>query len=193
MSSKFLETLWKNFHHCGILNHIPVLCGTVSWVNISWFASQPQKPQKFPPPPKKNPHYTVFTPPPPLSLSLSLSLSFPSLPPSPDQPGLRCPLQWHSAGQDSLRHSPALQEQCFSESEGDTPAFSPSLPHTLSPSLFLFLAPFLNFFLLPSLFLYPSLPISLPPSLSPPPFLPSSLPPSRSLPIDPLHDPTHRF
>ena len=38
---------WKYFHGCGILNHTLVLCGTVSWVKISWFASQPQKPQKF--------------------------------------------------------------------------------------------------------------------------------------------------
>ena len=31
---------------------------TVSWVNISWFASQPRKPRKFyPPPPEKYPLY----------------------------------------------------------------------------------------------------------------------------------------
>ena len=32
----------------------------VSWVNISWFASQPQKPRKFYPPPPKNILYTVY-------------------------------------------------------------------------------------------------------------------------------------
>ena len=29
----------------GILNHNPVLSSTVSWVKISWFSSQPQKPR----------------------------------------------------------------------------------------------------------------------------------------------------
>ena len=40
----------KVFHFCGILNHTLVLCSTVSWVKISWFASQPRKPRNFNPP-----------------------------------------------------------------------------------------------------------------------------------------------
>ena len=39
--SEFLASLWKMFRGCGILNHTPEHCGTVSWVKISWFASQP--------------------------------------------------------------------------------------------------------------------------------------------------------
>ena len=58
MSSKFWASLWKNLHGCGILNHTLVLCGTVSWVRILWFASQPQKPRKFYPP--KNTCYMVY-------------------------------------------------------------------------------------------------------------------------------------
>ena len=56
--SEFLASSWKNFHGHGILNHTSVHCGTVLWVKISWFASQPQKPRKFYPP--KNTHYTVY-------------------------------------------------------------------------------------------------------------------------------------
>ena len=59
MRSKFLASSWKNFHGRGILNHTPVHCGTVSWVKISWFASQPRKSQTFPPP--KNTRYMVHT------------------------------------------------------------------------------------------------------------------------------------
>ena len=59
VSSEFLGSSWKNVRGCGILNHTPVLCGTVSWVKISWFASQPRKPRKFYPP--KNTRYTVYT------------------------------------------------------------------------------------------------------------------------------------
>ena len=55
MSSEFLASSWKTFRGRDILNHTPVLCGTVSWVKILWFASQPRKPRKFYPP-----HYTVF-------------------------------------------------------------------------------------------------------------------------------------
>ena len=58
MSSEFLASSGKNFHGRSILNHTLVLCGTVSWVKISWFASQPRKPRKFYPP--KNTHYTVY-------------------------------------------------------------------------------------------------------------------------------------
>ena len=47
VSNEFLASLWKNFRGHGILNHTPVLCGTVSWVKISCFASQPRKPRKF--------------------------------------------------------------------------------------------------------------------------------------------------
>ena len=47
VSSEFLASSWKNVRGCGILNHTLVLCGTVSWVKFLWFASQPQKPQKF--------------------------------------------------------------------------------------------------------------------------------------------------
>ena len=43
VSSKVLASSWKNFHGRAILNHIPVLCGTISWVKILWFASQPRK------------------------------------------------------------------------------------------------------------------------------------------------------
>ena len=57
MSSKFLASLWKKFRGRGILDHTPVLCGTVSWVKISWYASEPRKPRKFYPP--KNTRYTV--------------------------------------------------------------------------------------------------------------------------------------
>ena len=32
MSSEFLASSWKKFRGRGILNHTPVLCGTVSWV-----------------------------------------------------------------------------------------------------------------------------------------------------------------
>ena len=39
--SEFLASSWKNFHGRGILNHTPVLCGTVLCVKISWFTSQP--------------------------------------------------------------------------------------------------------------------------------------------------------
>ena len=59
VSSEFLASLWKNFCGGGILNHTPALCSTVSWVKISWFASQPRKPRKFYPP--KNTCYTVCT------------------------------------------------------------------------------------------------------------------------------------
>ena len=51
VSSEFLASSWQNFRGRGILNHTPVLCGTVSWVKISWFASQPRKfypPEKYP-------------------------------------------------------------------------------------------------------------------------------------------------
>ena len=44
VSSEFLDSSWRNFRGRGILNHTPVLCGTVSWVKISWLASQPRKP-----------------------------------------------------------------------------------------------------------------------------------------------------
>ena len=33
--SEFLASSWKKFRGCGILNHTPVHCGTVSWVKIS--------------------------------------------------------------------------------------------------------------------------------------------------------------
>ena len=78
--------------------------------------------------------------------------------------------------------------QHFPESEEDASAFSLSLPHALS--LILYLAPFLNSFLLPSLFLYPSLPL-LPSSnckyypLSLPPFFPPFFPPSLSPSLPP--------
>ena len=58
MGSEFFASSWKNFRGFGILNHTLVLCGTLSWVKISWFASQPQKPQKILPPPK-NTRYAV--------------------------------------------------------------------------------------------------------------------------------------
>ena len=48
----------ENFRGRGILNHTPVHCGTVLWVKISWFASQPRKPQKFYPP-EKYPLYGI--------------------------------------------------------------------------------------------------------------------------------------
>ena len=57
MRSEFLASSWKNFRSHGILNHTSLHCGTVSWVKISWFASQPRKPRKFYPP--KNTCYTV--------------------------------------------------------------------------------------------------------------------------------------
>ena len=55
--SEFLPSSWKTFRGHSILNHTPVHCGTVSWVKISWFTSQPRKPRKFYPP--KNTHCTV--------------------------------------------------------------------------------------------------------------------------------------
>jgi len=58
VSSEFLASLRKNFRGRGILNHTPVLCDTVSWVQITWFTSQPRKPRKFYP--SKNTRYTVF-------------------------------------------------------------------------------------------------------------------------------------
>ena len=58
MRSEFLASLWKNFCGRGILNHTLVHCGTVLWVKISRFTSQPQKPQTFYHP--KNTHYTVY-------------------------------------------------------------------------------------------------------------------------------------
>ena len=91
--------------------------------------------------------------------------------------------------------------QHFPESEEDASAFSLSLPHALS--LILYLAPFLNPFLLPSLFLYPSLPLlpssnckcyplSLPPFFSPffPPSLSPSLPPPSLPPSSPSLPPS---
>ena len=59
VSSKFLASSWKTFRGHGILNHTPVLCGTVSWVKISWYASQPRKPRKVYP--LKNTRYTVLS------------------------------------------------------------------------------------------------------------------------------------
>ena len=56
-----LASSWKN-----LLNLTLVLCGTVLWVQISCFASQPQKPQKFypsPPPPPPRTHYMVVSAP----------------------------------------------------------------------------------------------------------------------------------
>ena len=47
VSSEFLASSWKNICGHGILNHTWVLCGSVLWIKISWFASQPQKPRKF--------------------------------------------------------------------------------------------------------------------------------------------------
>ena len=41
VNSEFLASLWKNFRGYSLLNHTPVLCGTVLWVKISWFTSQP--------------------------------------------------------------------------------------------------------------------------------------------------------
>ena len=63
VSSELLASSWKNFRGRGILNHTPVLCGTVSWVKISWFASQPRKPRIFNPPekyPLYGSHLTLF-------------------------------------------------------------------------------------------------------------------------------------
>ena len=39
-SSEFWASSWKDFRGRCILNHTPVLCGIVSWVKISWFASE---------------------------------------------------------------------------------------------------------------------------------------------------------
>ena len=47
VSSAFLASSWNNVHGCGILHHTPVLCGTVSGVKHSWFASPPRKQRKF--------------------------------------------------------------------------------------------------------------------------------------------------
>ena len=58
MSGEVLASSWKKFRGRGILNHTPVLCGTISWVNISWFASQARKPRNFYPP--KTTPYTVY-------------------------------------------------------------------------------------------------------------------------------------
>ena len=49
MSSEVLASSWKNFRGHSILNHTRVLCGTVSWVKILWFTSQPRKPRNFTP------------------------------------------------------------------------------------------------------------------------------------------------
>ena len=57
VSSELLACLWENFRGHGILNHTLVPYGTVSWVKISWLASQPRKPRKFYPP--KDTRYTV--------------------------------------------------------------------------------------------------------------------------------------
>ena len=57
VSSELLASSWKNFRGHGILKDTPVPCGTVSWVKLLWFASQPREPRKFYPP--KNTHYTV--------------------------------------------------------------------------------------------------------------------------------------
>ena len=59
VSSEYLASSWKNFHGRGILKHTLILCGTVSWVKILCFASQPRKPQKFYP--LKNTRYTVLS------------------------------------------------------------------------------------------------------------------------------------
>jgi len=58
MSRDFLPSSWKKIRGHSILNHTLVLCSTVSWVKISWFAFQPRKPQKFYPP--NNTRYSVF-------------------------------------------------------------------------------------------------------------------------------------
>ena len=41
VSSEFGASSWKHFHGHRILNHTSVLCGTVLWVKILCFASQP--------------------------------------------------------------------------------------------------------------------------------------------------------
>ena len=85
MSSEFLASSWKKFRGHSILNHTPVLCGTVSWVKISWFVSQPRKPRKFYPP--KNTRYTVYQSiRPHLLVHLHLLPSLPSLPSPPSLP-----------------------------------------------------------------------------------------------------------
>ena len=55
MSSEFLASSWKNFHGRSILNHTPVLCGTVSWVKkfvVRLSTTKITKMSPLPPPPK---------------------------------------------------------------------------------------------------------------------------------------------
>ena len=51
VSSEVLASSWKNFHGCGILNHTPVLCGTVSWVKkfvVHLSTTKILPPEKYP-------------------------------------------------------------------------------------------------------------------------------------------------
>ena len=58
VSSEFLASSWKNFHGRSILNHTPVLCGTVSWVKKFVVRLSTMKITKMSPP--KNTRYMVL-------------------------------------------------------------------------------------------------------------------------------------
>ena len=59
MSSEFWANSWKTFRGRSILNHTPVLCGTVSWVKkVRGSPLNHENHKNFTPP--KNTRYTVL-------------------------------------------------------------------------------------------------------------------------------------
>ena len=57
MNSEFLASSWKKFHGRSNLNHTPVLCGTVLWVNNFVVCLSTTKAMKILHSPKKYPLY----------------------------------------------------------------------------------------------------------------------------------------
>ena len=51
-----VESSWYTSLHCMRYGSLTVHAFKLSWVNISWFVSKPQKPRIFYPPPKKSIH-----------------------------------------------------------------------------------------------------------------------------------------